>query len=337
MSELEVNPESSTPTSPAASRSGPEFAVVHQPSYAHIVFLGPEGLRPGWGFAFYVLMFYPLQKLAVDLAWSRNLGSSGLWSMMLEEFLNLVAAVVPAVVLVRVERRPWRRFGLPGKQAFGRLFWLGSLWGFTGISLLIFVLYGLHAFAFGQVVLHGARFARFAAFWAGMFLLVGLFEEFLLRGYTQFTLARGIGFWPSALVLSCAFGLIHLRNSGEQWRGLVAAGLIGFFFCLTLRRTGSLWFAVGFHAAWDWGETFFYSVPDSGMVAPGHLLSSSLRGADWLGGGSVGPEGSVFCLVVIAVLWVAFDRIYPRAAVCGDGASVPLPATAGSSSLRSSE
>jgi membrane protease YdiL (CAAX protease family) len=337
MSELEVNPESSTLTSPAASPSGPEFAVVHQPSYAHTVFLGPEGLRPGWGFAFYVLMFYPLQKLAVDLAWSRDLGSSGLWSMMLEEFLNLVAAVVPAMVLVRVERRPWRRFGLPGKQAFGRLFWLGSLWGFTGISLLIFVLYGLHAFAFGQVVLHGSRFARFAAFWAGMFLLVGLFEEFLLRGYTQFTLARGIGFWPSAMVLSCAFGLIHLRNSGEQWRGLVAAGLIGFFFCLTLRRTGSLWFAVGFHAAWDWGETFFYSVPDSGMVAPGHLLSSSLRGADWLGGGSVGPEGSVFCLVVIAVLWIAFDRIYPKAAVCWNDATVPLAAKAGSSSLRSLE
>ena len=337
MSELEVNPGSSTPTSPAASPSGPEFAVVHQPSYAHTVFLGPEGLRPGWGFAFYVLMFYPLQKLAVDLAWSRDLGSSGLWSMMLEEFFNLVAAVVPAVVLVRVERRPWRRFGLPGKQAFGRLFWLGSLWGFTGITLLIFVLYGLHVFAFGQVVLHGARFARFAAFWAGMFLLVGLFEEFLLRGYTQFTLARGIGFWPSAMVLSCAFGLIHLRNSGEQWRGLLAAGLIGFFFCLTLRRTGSLWFAVGFHAAWDWGETFFYSVPDSGMVAPGHLLSSSLRGADWLGGGSVGPEGSVFCLVVIAVVWIAFERIYPPAVVRRDDATVPLAAKAGSSSLRSSE
>ena len=104
MSELEVNPESSTPTSPAASTSGPEFAVVHQPSYAHTVFLGPEGLRPGWGFAFYVLMFYPLQKLAVDLAWTRDLGSSGLWSMMLEELFNLVAAVVPAVVLVRVEQ-----------------------------------------------------------------------------------------------------------------------------------------------------------------------------------------------------------------------------------------
>ncbi len=130
--------------------------------------------------------------------------------------------------------------------------------------------------------------------------------------------------------------MIHLRNDGEQWRGVLAAALIGFFFCLTLRRTGNLWFAVGFHAAWDWGETFFYSVPDSGMVAPGHLLTSSHRGSDWLSGGSVGPEGSVLCFVVMAVLWIAFNRVYPRA-VLSDDAALPLPATAGSSSLRSSE
>jgi membrane protease YdiL (CAAX protease family) len=177
----------------------------------------------------------------------------------------------------------------------------------------MFALYGLHAFAFGHVLLHGARLARFAAFWALLFLLVGLFEEFLLRGYTQFTLARGIGFWPAALVMSCTFGLLHLRNDGEQWRGLLAAAFIGFFFCLTLRRTGNLWFAAGFHAAWDWGETFFYSVPDSGMVAPAHLLKSSLHGAPWLSGGSVGPEGSVLCFVVIAMLWISFARVYPEA------------------------
>jgi hypothetical protein len=148
-----------------------------------------------------------------------------------------------------------------------------------------------------------------------MFLLVGLFEEFIMRGYSQFTLARGIGFWPAALVMSCVFGWIHRGNQGEQWNGLLAAGLIGLFFCLTLRRTGNLWFAVGFHATWDWGESYFYSVPDSGMIAPGHLLRSSLHGAAWISGGSVGPEGSLFCFVVIALLWVAFDRMYPGAKI----------------------
>ena len=87
---------------------------------------------------------------------------------------------------------------------------------------------------------------------------------------------------------------------------------IGLFFALTLRRTGTLWFALGFHAAWDWGETFFYSVPDSGIVFPGHLLKSSLHGARWLTGGSVGPEGSSVCFVVIALLSLAFSRTYQQ-------------------------
>jgi membrane protease YdiL (CAAX protease family) len=337
MSELHTNPEITPAPDSAATPSSPGFAVATQPSYARTLFLGPEGLRPGWGVAFYLITFYLLQKVAVDLASSRDFGASGLWSMMLGEFGSLIAAVIPALVLARVERRPWKAYSLPGKQALGRLFWTGSLWGSAGISLLMFALYGVHAFAFGPIVLQGARLARFAAFWAMMFLLVGLFEEFFLRGYLQFTLARGIGFWPAAVVLSCGFGLIHLRNDGEQWRGILAAAVIGLFFCLTLRRTGNLWFAVGFHAAWDWSETFFYSVPDSGMVAPGHLLSSSLRGSEWLSGGTVGPEGSVLCFVVLAAVWIAFDRIYPKAVVRADDAMGPLPATAGSSSLCSSE
>jgi len=84
-------------------------------------------------------------------------------------------------------------------------------------------------------------------------------------------------------------------------------------FCLIIRRTGNLWFAVGFHAAWDWGETYLYSVPDSGLSVPGQLMKPSFQGKDWLTGGSVGPEGSVFVFVVIAVLALLFHRLYREA------------------------
>jgi uncharacterized protein len=296
------------PSEAQANSPAPDFAV--QPSYVRAVFLGPQGLRAGWGLAFYVAMFYPLQFVVSRWAGSFDLGASGLWSMMLEEFGLLLAAVIPAVVLGRIEGRPWDRYGLPARQAFGKLFWSGAVWGFASITLLLAAMYGLRVFDLGHLALHGIRIVKFAAFWAVMFLLVGFFEEFLLRGYSQFTLTRTIGFWPSAVVLSCLFGLIHSQNAGEQWPGLLAAAVIGFFFCLTLRRTGSLWFAVGFHAAWDWGETFFYSVPDSGTLFPGHLLKSSFHGPRWLTGGMVGPEGSVLCFAVIAVAWVAFERVY---------------------------
>jgi membrane protease YdiL (CAAX protease family) len=290
----------------------PDFAAGVQPSYVRTVFLGPDGLRAGWGVAFYVAMFYPLQFVATRWAGSLELGASGLWQMMLEEFGVLMAAVLPALVLARVERRRWGVYGLPGQKAFGKLFWAGAGWGFAGISLLLGAMYGMRLFDMGHLAMHGARIVKFAVFWAVFFLLVGFFEEFLLRGYSQFTLTRAIGFWPSAVVLSSVFGLIHLQNAGEQWPGLLAAAVIGLFFCLTLQRTGSLWFAVGFHMAWDWGETFFYSVPDSGTMFPGHLLKSSFHGPRWLTGGMVGPEGSVLCFLVIGVVWVGFARVYPE-------------------------
>jgi membrane protease YdiL (CAAX protease family) len=212
----------------------------------------------------------------------------------------------------RIEQRTFGHYGLPLRHAFGKLFWFGALWGFGSITILLLALHGANVFDFGGLALHGVRVIKFAAFWAAFFLIVGFYEEFLTRGYTQFTLTQSVGFWPAAILLSAGFGALHLGNPGESWVGILGAVLIGFFFCLTLRRTGNLWFAIGFHTSWDWGESYFYSVPDSGGMAPGHLLHSSFHGPNWLTGGSVGPEGSAFLFVLLVLLWVVFDRVYPE-------------------------
>jgi membrane protease YdiL (CAAX protease family) len=303
----EPNIESDVPSRANSNLASNSSAVPQEPQLRRI-FLGPSGLRPGWGFAFYVGIF--LAIMAVGSWWADSIHLGELWSQMFGELGLLTAAVIPALIMARIENRAWGAYGLPLRHAFSRFFWMGAIWGFLGISLLLALLHGMHAFDFGHIVLHGTGLVKFACFWGAVFLLVGFFEEFLLRGYTQFTLSRGIGFWPAAILLSFVFGAAHLKNPGEAWTGALAAALIGLFFCLTLRRTGSLWFAVGFHAAWDWGESFFYSVPDSGQISPGHLLSSSFHGSRWITGGSVGPEGSLLCYVVIAVLWVAFARMY---------------------------
>src|SRR5579864_8027015 len=110
MSDLKTNPESTSTPTPDPAPSTPEFAVATQPSYARTVFLGPDGLRPGWGLAFYVAMFYPLQF--VVSRWTSSLELNGLWSLMLEEFGVLLAAVVPSLVLAGIEKRPWGVYGL---------------------------------------------------------------------------------------------------------------------------------------------------------------------------------------------------------------------------------
>ena len=137
------------------------------------------------------------------------------------------------------------------------------------------MLWKTHLLAFDSAHLHGFTAWKYGLAWLLMFIFTGIFEESLLRGYLQYTLTRGIGFWWGALLMSILFGAIHGHNQGESPVGLFSAGAVGLVFCISLWYTGSLWWAIGFHAAWDWAQTFFYGTPDSGMVARGHFLNGA--------------------------------------------------------------
>ena len=292
---------------PPSSPSPPATGILR-------IFVGPDGLRAGWRLLIYLAIFAGLDVglgMLVLLVHPRPLPL--MWFLLVGDSVSLVSAVLPALLMMKMEHRRFGDYGLPLRGAFGRLFWVGWVWGLGGLTLLMVMMRMARVFYFGSVTLHGVRVLRFAIFYAVAFLIVGLFEEFWVRGYSLFTLAKGIGFWPAAVVLSIAFGAIHLGNKNEAPTGALAAGLIGLFFCLTLRRTGNLWFAVGFHASWDWGETYLYSVPNSGIKMPGHLLSSRFQGPEWLTGGLVGPEGSIFVFLVVAILALVFHRLYREA------------------------
>lgn len=270
------------------------------------IFFAERGLRAGWSLLLYASLFgicFVAEQKALHL-----IPVSQTWGPIVGEASALAAAILATLAMARVEGRSWHAFGLPVKLGFSRTPWIGAAWGIAGITVLVALLQAFGVLGFDGIELHGGAIVGFAAMWGLMFLLVGLFEELLLRGYAQFTLARGVGFWPAAILLSALFGAAHLNNQGESWIGALSAALLGLFMCLTLRRTGNLWFAVGFHASFDWGESFLYSLPDSGQVVQGHLLNATLHGPSLLTGGSVGPEGSLGCLIVTAALWLLFTR-----------------------------
>ncbi len=227
------------------------------------------------------------------------------------EMFSFVVVFGAALIMALIERRSAGAYGLPVKGVFGKLFWQGFLIGLVEVSALIGLVSAFGGYSFGVLAVHGGELWRWGILWAAFFVFVGLFEEFLFRGYTQFTLADGIGFWPAAILLSALFGAVHLGNPGEGWVGAAGVVTIGLIFALTLRRTGSLWFAVGLHASFDFGETFLYSVPNSGILFDGHLSNASLHGAKWLTGGTVGPEGSVFSFLTMGILAVVVHLLYP--------------------------
>jgi membrane protease YdiL (CAAX protease family) len=114
--------------------------------------------------------------------------------------------------------------------------------------------------------------------------------------------ARSAGFWQAAWVTTTLFGFVHTGNNGENPIGIFAAAFVGFAFCVSIWATGSAWWAIGCHAAWDWAETYFYGAADSGNVATGHLLTTNPAGNAFWSGGTAGPEGSVLVIAVVALM-----------------------------------
>jgi membrane protease YdiL (CAAX protease family) len=280
------------------------------------IFWNEREFRAGWRLLIYVLFVVVVllvENLLEVFLHLPQIGRTGITapSLLLQDASGVVAVFVAAGIMAMLEARSFGGYGLPRAGAFGARFWQGALWGIVMITAVVLLIRAFGGFSFGTPVLAGARLWGYAALWLVTFLAVGLFEESLFRGYAQFTLATGIGFWPAAVALSAGFGAIHIHNSGEDLTGALAVFVIGMFFCLTLRRTGNLWFAVGVHAAFDWGETFLYSVPDSGIVAPGHLLNSTFHGPVWLTGGTVGPEASVMAFAVTGLAAILFAVVYP--------------------------
>ena len=277
------------------------------------IFLGPNGVRAGWRAALFVALFLLFVSLGGSALRLLRLSVPGPITPSVlgtQEGLAAICAIVAALIMSRLEQRRFGDYGMPLRQALGKNFWLGAVWGIAAITALMLVIRAFGGYSFGMVDLSASGVVRYALEWGAVFCFVGIFEEFFFRGYLQFTLSSGMGFWPAALLLSLAFGAVHLRNPGEGPVGALSVLVIGMFLCFTLRRTGTLWFAIGFHAAYDFGETYVYSVPDSGIVMPGHLLASSFHGPAWLTGGTVGPEGSVFDFVIMAIAFVVFDGVY---------------------------
>ncbi len=124
--------------------------------------------------------------------------------------------------------------------------------------------------------------------------------------------AEGAGFWQAAWVTSACFGFIHTGNNGENWIGIFSAAAIGFVFCVSIRVTGSAWWAIGCHAAWDWAETYFYGTADSGLVAQGALSEHQPGRPGAVERRHRRAEGSVLILPTVLLLLLAVLVLYGR-------------------------
>jgi CAAX protease family protein len=275
------------------------------------IFLSENGLRAGWRLLIWVFIFLFLSG-TISIAVIRIVHPQAAF-LDPGRFIvgDLVSTFVPALiatwVMARFEHRTFSDYYFPAKTLFGGKFGWGIVWGFLAVSLLAGLIAAFGGYRILGVQLSGVSLVDWTLLWIGAALAIGVVEEFTFRGYILRTLAEGIGFWPAAILLSIGFGALHYFSKPyERWEDFASTGLLGLFLCLTIKKTNTLAFAIGWHAAFDWGALYLYSGRNAGEFAVGRLLRTEWPGSDRLTGGMLGPEASWLVFLVIALLFLGF-------------------------------
>jgi membrane protease YdiL (CAAX protease family) len=274
-------------------------------------------IRPWWRFALFVALYVACGPLFDWFLPKIHFPDRAMdwFSLLMNEALDFALASVFTLILCRIERSRFSSFGLRARRDSARLFGQGILWGVVPSMVILIPIWMAGACSFHGWALAPAPLLGFAALWALAFLAVGFAEEFTFRGYALQTLGKGIGFWPAAAVMSGLFGFIHFLKPDDGWIDPISVALYGIFWCFTVRRTGSLWFGIGFHAASDYTDIVVFAEPNTGNAGQpvrGHLLNVQFHGPAWLTGGPRGTEGSLLVFAILAALFFLFHKAYPK-------------------------
>lgn len=307
--------------------------------------VGPVSSR-GWRrFLFQGRFLHPLWRVLLFLV---------LW-LLVDPILNLLITAVYALVLLATGRSPTEvgaafqavqnsdvSFLLLGVQrllkALGLALLLGYLvdreppetmglapirWARNGGLGVLFgagamVVVGLSAWAFSptRVILPGrATFAYFLTQGVA-FLAAAAAEEIIFRGYLQRLFTNWRGPWAGIAVPSVLFVLFHGLNPHVTPLALVNIGLAGVVFALAVRWTGTLWFAVGYHFAWNLFQGAVLGLPVSGVLRNG-LWAFPTDGPPILTGGPFGPEGGLVVTMILLLSLLPLWAVTRRPAITG--------------------
>lgn len=238
------------------------------------------------------------------------LATGGTSALLAHATLLLTLGLLPTAVMLLFTRAPLRESGWRSPRWAAQFGW-GALLGAGLISLVAGALYAAGMLRIQPSELDATSAGAMLALWALIWLVQAAHEEMLFRGYAMVQISASFGFWPAAVLSSLVFAAAHAGNAGENPLGLANAALIGLALAYSLKRTGALWLAWGFHAAWNFFQTSIWGFSNSGAEAPSSVMRSMLTGPDWLTGASVGPEGSVLSTGA-AVLLLAAVLIAPN-------------------------
>lgn len=222
---------------------------------------------------------------------------TGLMFYMVNQAAMLLSVLTAALILLRIERRPFADLGLTVR---------GYSKGLLGGTLMAVVLYLLGfglTLVLGELEVTGVRFDPMNLLTTWVFcLLVSLTEEIMVRGYILGQLLHTrLNKFLSLFISSVLFGLLHIFNPNIAVLPMINLVLAGMLLGASFLYTRNLCFPIALHLFWNWiqGPILGYQV--SGMDLGTSVLQLRLPENNVLNGGAFGFEGSLICTVLMVI------------------------------------
>lgn len=202
-----------------------------------------------------------------------------------------------------VERRSLSSVGLTKPGGMMRTFWQGHATGISMMAAVVLLISLFSGYEFGAVA---PALSSPETLFQITLLLIGFalqssVEEFIFRGWLLSVLTRKFNLLAAVLISSILFTFMHF-NPENAWYNSLNVMVFSLFACTWVIKTGNIWGVMGWHAGWNWFTATGFEVPVTGLDTDtaAWVVQLSPTGPDWLHGGGMGPEGSIFCTLVLA-------------------------------------
>lgn len=253
--------------------------------------------------AYYDLIMQSVETGNVDadalLKYTEEFSASHSSEIMLASLFGSGALILGAIVYCRaIEKRKLFTVGFVKRGVFTE-YLLGIAVGAVMISIpaLICHLSGCVTLSFNKNFSPLSLALFFLAF-----VLQGMGEEAIFRGYFLTALCRRNKEWVAIIVSSLMFAIFHVPNQSFSIIAFINITLFGIFASVFMLKRGSIWAVGAIHTVWNFmqGNIFGFSV--SGTP----LLPSLFKGTDQgfgsiLSGGDFGIEGGLGATIVLLI------------------------------------
>ena len=234
------------------------------------------------------------------------------WMMLLMLFATVVVIVLCIIYCTKLERRPIQSLGFRGKTPV-----LEYLIGY-GVGI------GMFCGAWGICLLNGTAtiesissnvprtLLTLLPFFLG-FMVQGMSEEVLCRGFLQQTLSARYNGFVAVGINALLFAALHLLNTGISLLALLNLFLFGVFASFYLWKRGNIWGVAALHAAWNFTQGNLLGIDVSGNAFGPSLLHTTLESDSSIwNGGAFGLEGGLAVTIILALGILVFALLPVR-------------------------